>query len=94
MSRCSLLHRLDSYTIALFGAVALVAAFPDVVVQALVLGVPEVGPEVEAHLTEQLGEAAVAVLYVLVGGEVHIEGCLDLRHAFLAKRLQRLLELG
>ena len=70
------------------------AALPDVIVQALVLGVPKVGPEVEAHLTEQLGEAAVAVLYVLVGGKVHIEGCLDLLHAFLAQRLQRLLELG
>ena len=94
MSRCSLLHRLDSYTIALFGAVALVAAFPDVVVQALVLGVPKVGPEVEAHLTEQLGETAVAVLDVLVGSEVHIEGCLDLLHALPAQRLQSLLELG
>ncbi len=79
---------------SLFGAVALVAAFPDVVVQALILGVPEVGPEVEAHLTEQLGETAVAVLDVLVGSEVHIEGCLDLLHALPAKRLQRLLELG
>ena len=79
---------------SLFGAVALVAAFPDVIIQALVLGVPKVGPEVEAHLTEQLGEAAVAVLYVLVGGEVHIKGRLDFLHAFLAQRLQRLLELG
>ena len=43
---------------ALSGAMVLVAAFPDVVVQALILGVPEVGPEVEAHLTEQLSEAA------------------------------------
>lgn len=79
---------------ALFGAVALEAAFPDVVIETLVLGVPKVGPEVEAHLTEQLGEAAVAVLDVLVGGEVHIEGRLDFLHAFLAQRLQRFLELG
>lgn len=70
------------------------AALPDVVVQALVLGVPKVGPEVEAHLTEQRGETAVAVLDVLVGSEVHIEGCLDLLHALPAQRLQRLLELG
>ena len=79
---------------ALFGAMALVAAFPNVVVQALILGAPKVCPEVEAHLTEQLGEAAVAVLYVVVGGKVHVEGRLDLLHAFLAQRLQRLLELG
>lgn len=44
---------------ALFRAVALVAAFPDVVIQAFVLGVPEVGPEVEAHLTEQLNQGTV-----------------------------------
>ena len=50
---------------------ALEAAFPDVVIETLVLGVPKVGPEVEAHLTEQRGETAVAVLDVLVGGKVH-----------------------
>lgn len=51
---------------ALFGAVAVVAALPDVVIQAVVLWVPEVGSEVETHLTEKRGEAAVAVLYVFI----------------------------
>ena len=48
----------------------------------------------EAHLAEKLSEASVAVLYVLVGGHIHIEGGLDLFDALLPQYLQRFLELG
>ena len=56
---------------ALFWAVAVAAAFPDAVIQALVLRIPEVGSELEARLAEKRRQTAAAVLYVLVGGEIH-----------------------
>ena len=58
-------------TLPLSGAVAVEAALPDVVVESLVLGVPEIGSVVEAHLRQHLGEAVVAVLDVLIGRHIY-----------------------
>lgn len=78
---------------SLFGAVAVEAALPDVVVEPLVLGVPEVGSVMEAHLRQHLGEAVVSVLDVLVGRHIHVKGSLDLLYPLCAKHLQSLLQL-
>ncbi len=53
---------------ALIVAVAVVVAFPDEVIQPLVLWVPEGGSKMEPHLAEERSEVAEAVLYVLVSG--------------------------
>lgn len=66
---------------------------PDVVVEPLVLGVPEVGSVMEAHLRQHLGEAVVSVLDVLVGRHIHVKGSLDLLYPLCAKHLQSLLQL-
>lgn len=70
----------------------MVAAFPDEVIQALVLRVPEVGSKMEAHLAEKLSEAAVAVLDIIVGGKIHIEGGPDLPYTSFPLYLQCFLE--